>query len=291
MKRAPGRRPRRTAVLLLLPIAVVLAAFFITPVTILARYSFFIARPGGEMIPAWVLDNYVRFLGDTFHLGVLWNTVRLGLWVAGVCLALGFPLAYTLARTPSRRRRSLGITVLLIPLMTSVVVRSYGWMILLASSGPINKLLLGLGLIDRPIQLLFKPQGVIIALVEVLLPFMVLSIMPVIQGIDPHLEEASQSLGAGPFATFRRVVLPLSLPGIAAGSILVFVLTISAFATPRLIGGATTQVMSIFIYDQALSVFNWPFGAAVSMLLLAVVLFLTWLQGRAIEDRGVGGAA
>jgi putative spermidine/putrescine transport system permease protein len=120
---------------------------------------------------------------------------------------------------------------------------------------------------------------------------MVLSIMPVIQGIDPHLEEASQSLGAGPISTFRRVVLPLSLPGIAAGSILVFVLTISAFATPRLVGGATTQVMSIFIYDQALSVFNWPFGAAVSILLLAVVLFLTWLQGRAIEGRGVGGAA
>jgi putative spermidine/putrescine transport system permease protein len=291
VKPGPARHQWTTPFLLLLPIAAVLLACFITPVAILARYSFYIARPGGEMIPAWVLDNYTRFLVDTFHLGVLWNTVRLGLWVAAVCLVLGFPLAYSLARTPSRRRRSLGITVLLIPLMTSVVVRSYGWMILLASSGPINTLLLALGLIDRPLQLLFKPQGVVIALAEVLLPFMVLSIMPVIQGIDPHLEEASQSLGAGPISTFRRVVLPLSLPGIAAGSILVFVLTISAFATPRLVGGATTQVMSIFIYDQALSVFNWPFGAAVSILLLAVVLFLTWLQGRAIEGRGVGGAA
>jgi putative spermidine/putrescine transport system permease protein len=291
MKAGSPPQPWSIPLLLLLPIGAVLLAFFATPLAILARYSFYIARPGGEMVPAWVVDNYIRFLGDMFHLGVLWNTVSLGLWVAGVCLVLGFPLAYSLARTSSRRLRSLGITILLIPLMTSVVVRSYGWMILLASSGPINKLFLSVGLIERPLQLLFRPQGVIIALVEVLLPFMVLSIMPVIQGIDPQLEEASQSLGAGPVATFRRVVLPLSLPGIAAGSILVFVLTISAFATPRLVGGATTQVMSIFIYDQAMSVFNWPFGAAVSILLLAVVLFLTWLQGRVIEGRGVGGAA
>jgi putative spermidine/putrescine transport system permease protein len=173
--------------------------------------------------------------------------------------------------------------------MTSVVVRSYGWMILLATSGPINKLLLALGVIDKPLQLLFKPQGVVIALAEVLLPFMVLAVMPVIQGIDPHLEEASKSLGAGPLATFARVVIPLSLPGIAAGSILVFVLTISAFATPRLVGGSTTRVMSIFIYDQAMSVFNWPFGGAVSILLLLVVLLLTWIQGRVLEAPQAGG--
>ncbi len=277
--------------LLLAPILAVLLVCFVFPVGIFARFSFYMAKPGGEMIPAWVLDNYVRFLFDWFHLGILWNTILFGLWVTALCLLLGYPLAYSLARTRSRRRRSAGITVLLIPLMTSVVVRSYGWMILLAGSGPINKLLLALGLVDRPLQLLFKPQGVVIALTEVLLPFMVLSIMPVLQCIDPHMEEASQSLGAGPVQTFRRVVLPLSLPGVAAGSILVFVLTISAFATPRLVGGATTHVMSIFIYDQALSVFNWPFGSAVSMILLLVVLVLTWLQGRALQGRGMGGAA
>lgn len=285
------KQRRWVAILLLIPILSVLLAFFVFPVSILARFSFYIARPGGEMIPAWVLQNYIRFLFDWFHLGVLWNTIVLGLWVTAVCLVFGYPLAYSLARTQSRRIRGIGITVLLIPLMTSVVVRSYGWMILLASSGPINKLLLGLGIVDRPLQLLFKPQGVVIALAEVLLPFMVLSVMPVIQGIDPHLEEASQSLGAGPIKTFRRIVLPLSLPGVAAGSILVFVLTISAFATPRLVGGATTQVMSIFIYDQALSLFNWPFGGAVSILLLLVVLLLTWLQGRVLEERGMGGTA
>jgi putative spermidine/putrescine transport system permease protein len=274
---------------LLLPVGLLLLTCFLYPVGILGRYSFYIARPGGQMIPAWVLDNYRRFLLDRFHLGVLWNTISLGLWVTGVCLILGFPLAYSLARTRSRRLRGVGITVLLIPLMTSVVVRSYGWMILLATSGPINKLLLALGLIDKPLQLLFKPQGVVIALAEVLLPFMVLAVMPVIQGIDPHLEEASKSLGAGPLSTFGRVVIPLALPGIAAGSILVFVLSISAFATPRLVGGATTQVMSIFIYDQAMSVFNWPFGSAVSMLLLVVVLLLSWIQGQVLEEHRTGG--
>jgi len=273
---------------LLAPILVVLVTFFLVPVGILGRFSFYIAQPGGEMRPGWVLDNYVRFLCDTFHLGVLWNTIALGLGVMALCLLLGYPLAYWLAQSRSRGLRGLGITALLIPLMTSVVVRSYGWMILLASNGPVNKILLALGLVDRPLQLLFKPQGVVIALAEVFLPFMVLSIMPVLQGIDRHLAEASASLGANPFATFRRVILPLSLPGVAAGSILVFVMTISAFATPRLVGGATTHVMSIYIYDQALGVFNWPFGSAISMLLLVVVLALTWLQGRAIEGRNLG---
>lgn len=276
--------------LLLLPGLVALAAFFAAPVAILGRFSFYIAEPGGKMIPAWVLQNYERFLADAFHLGILWSTISLGLWVTAVCLLLGFPVAYSLARTRSRRRRSVGVTILLIPLMTSVVVRSYGWLILLAGSGPINKALLALGVVDQPLQLLFKPQGVVVALAEVLLPFMVLSIMPVLQGIDPHLEEASQSLGAGPIRTFRHVVLPLSLPGVAAGSILVFVLTISAFATPRLVGGAMTHVMSVFIYDQALGVFNWPFGSAVSMLLLLVVLALTWVQSRALERSGTGSA-
>jgi putative spermidine/putrescine transport system permease protein len=281
-------RSRWVPFLLLAPILAVLLGCFLYPVGILARLSFYLAKSGGRMIPAWVIENYTRFLFDPFHLGVLWNTLSLGLGVTTLCLLLGYPLAYWLAQTRSPRLRGMGITVLLIPLMTSVVVRSYGWMILLAGNGPVNKVLLALGLVDRPLQLLYKPPGVIIALAEVLLPFMVLSIMPVLQGIDSHLEEASQSLGAGPVQTFRRVILPLSLPGVAAGSILVFVLTISAFATPRLVGGATTHVMSIFIYDQALSVFNWPFGSAVSMLLLVVVLILTWLQGRALGERSLG---
>src|SRR5581483_6837974 len=163
------------------------------------------------------------------------------------CAVLGYPLAYTLARTRSRTARSVLVTLLLVPLMTSVVVRSYGWMILL--------------------------------------PYMVLTLVPVIQNIAPALEEASQSLGAPPGRMFRDVVIPLSLPGVAAGSILVFVLTIAAYATPRLVGGSRLLVMPIFVYDQTMALLNWPFASATSFVLLALVLGLMALQGRLVERR------
>jgi putative spermidine/putrescine transport system permease protein len=278
-------RRRLVGWLLLTPALAVLVGVFVSSLTILGRYSFYRAEPGGRMTPAWVLDNYVRFLLDAFHLRILWTSLELAVSVTAVCLVLGYPLAYGLARTRSARRRALGVTVLLVPLMTSVVVRSYGWMIVLASGGVVNRLLAGLGLVDRPVQLMYTTRGVVIALAEVLLPFMVLSIMPVIQGIDRALEEASESLGGGALATFRHVVLPLSMPGVAAGCILVFVLSVGAFATPRLVGGATTQVITVFIHDQTLNLSNWPFGAAVSWVLLVLVLGLTWLQGVLLEGR------
>lgn len=278
------RRAFLTPLLLLIPTLLVLLVFFAYPLAILARYSFYKAEPGGVMLPAWLIENYRRFLLDTFYLRILWTTLKLGFWVTLICLVLGYPLAYSLARTRSRRMRALGITILLIPLMTSVVVRTYGWMILLPSSGLINRLLLALGVVREPVRLMFTEVGVVVALSEVLLPFMVLSISPVLQSIDPFLEQASQSLGAGPLATLWRIVLPLSMPGVAAGSIVVFVLSISAFATPSLIGGSTFLVMSQFVYSQILSLFNWPFGAAVAIILLILVLVLS-----SVQDRFLGG--
>jgi putative spermidine/putrescine transport system permease protein len=269
--------------LLLAPGLLVLVGAFVAPLAILTRYSLYRTDPGGVMTPAWVLDHYRRFLLDPFYLRILLTTVELGLAVTAVTLVLGYPIAYALARTRSPRRRAFGVTILLIPLMTSVVVRSYGWMILLASTGVVNKLLLATGLVARPVQLLFTPLGVVIALAEVLLPFMVLSVMPVIQGIDPELEEASQSLGGGTLETFQHVVLPLSLPGVAAGAILVFVLSVGAFATPRLIGGPTIEVITVFIHEQTLSLLNWPFGAATSWILLLLVLGLIWGQGAMLQ--------
>jgi putative spermidine/putrescine transport system permease protein len=270
---------------LLAPAMLVLVGLFVLPVGLLARYSFYRVAPGGIMVPAWVMENYTRFLLDPVHLRLLWTTARLALLVTALTLVLGYPLAYGLARTRSAKARALGVTVLLIPLMTSVVVRSYGWMVLLASSGLVNRLLLGLGLVDRPVQLLYTPRGVVIALAEVLLPFMVLSIMPVIQGIDESLEEASQSLGGGVLATFRHVLLPLSMPGVATGSLLVFVLSVGAFATPRLVGGPTTEVVTVFIYEQTMNLFNWPVGAATSLILLGLVLGATWIQGALLHRR------
>ena len=265
--------------LLLAPSLVILLGVFVVPLGILGRYSFYRTAAGGVMVPAWTLDQYARFLLDAHHLRILSTTLGLAFGVTLVTAVLGYPLAYGLARARSPRRRALGVTALLIPLMTSVVVRSYGWMILLASTGLVNATLLATGAVSRPIQLLFTPTGVVIALAEVLLPLMVLSLLPVLQGVDLALEEASHSLGASPLATFRHIILPLSLPGLVSGSVLVFVLSVGAFATPRLVGGPTTDIITVLIYEQTLSLLNWPFGAAAAWVLLLLVLTLIWAQG------------
>lgn len=280
-----GRGPRWAPALLLSPTLVLLLLAFVTPMAILVVYSFYEFRPGGVMIPTFTLANYVRFLGDPFHLALLGQTVALGAWVTGWCLVLGYPLAYTLARLRSGRLRAVLVTCLLVPLMTSVVVRSYGWMILLANTGLVNKALMAAGLRDTPVQLLFNTTGVVIAMVAILLPYMVLTLMPIIQNIDPLLEQAAQSLGARPWRTFRDVVVPLSLPGVAAGSILVFALAIASYATPRLVGGSRLLVIPIFVYDQAMALLNWPFAAATSFILLLLVLALTAIQGRVMSRR------
>ena len=214
---------RRRRLLWLLPAALLAPALtlllfaFVAPLVTMAVYSFYEARPGGVMIPAFTLTNYRRFLLDPFHLTILWRTLVLGAWVTAWSLVLGYPVAYTLARVRSRRLRGALVTLLLVPLMTSVVVRSYGWMILLAGNGVVNTLLVGVGLVEQPVQLLFNTTGVVIALVAILMPYMVLTLVPVIQNIDPYLEQAAQSLGASRWRVFRDVVLPLSMPGVAAG--------------------------------------------------------------------------
>ena len=283
------KEPRRYWMpgLLMSPALLLLLFAFVAPLAILLAYSFYESRAGGVMIPTFTLGQYIRFLGDPFYLYVLWRTVLLGIWVTAWCIVLGYPLAYILARTRSRHLRGILVTLLLVPLMTSVVVRSYGWMILLANNGLVNKTLLALGVTRTSVQLLFNTTGVVIALVAILLPYMILTLMPVIQNIPPALEEASQSLGASPWRMFWDVVIPLSLPGVGAGSILVFVLTIAAYATPRLVGGSRLLVIPIFVYDQTMALLNWPFASATSFILLALVLGLMALQGRLVE----GGSA
>jgi putative spermidine/putrescine transport system permease protein len=271
--------------LLVAPTLIILFGFFVIPLATLFTFSFYKALPGGLMAPAFTLENYRRFLTDAFHLRVLWNTIKLGLTVTAWCLLLGFPLAYRLARLRQGRVRGLLLTLLLFPLLTSTVVRSYGWMILLAGNGLVNTVLLGLGVAREPLQFMYTPGGTAVALVEVLLPFMVLSLLPVIQNIDRTLELAARSLGATGWRSFLDVVLPLSLPGIAGGSILIFTLAIASFATPALIGGAKFLVMSLFVYQQVLSLFNWPFGAAVSFILLVLVLVLIAAQTRLLERK------
>jgi putative spermidine/putrescine transport system permease protein len=268
-----GARAGRLPYLLLGPNLLWLALFLVGPLGLMLAISFRGYRAGVGMLPTWEIGHYARFLGDPFYRGILWTTLGLGLQVTLWSLLLGYPLAYALSRRRGLSRSLLYFAVLL-PLLTSAVVRTFGWMILLANNGFINRALQGLGLTDAPVRMMYQMSGVVIALVEVLLPFMVLAIDAALLNIDPSLGEAARNLGAGRVRTFLAVTLPLSLPGILSGAVLVFTLTISAFVTPSLIGGPKIKVMPTLIYEQGVSLLNWPFGAAIAFVMLFVILAL-----------------
>jgi putative spermidine/putrescine transport system permease protein len=259
-------------VALLLPFTALLAVFFTAPLGIMAAVS--LSRQSfGRFEWAFTLKNYTRFVTDAFYWGVLGDTLWLGLAVTAAALLLGYPVAYHLARTRTRWKPLLLVFVLS-PLLVGIVIRCYGWMILLADRGLINGTLTEHGWLARPLPLMYNKFGVGIALVHVFLPFMVLSLTGVIKRIDPALLEAGMTLGASPARTFWEVTLPLSMPGILAGSLLVFSLAISSFVVPVLLGGFKVYVLPIIVYEQILSVFDWPFGAANAFILLLISLAL-----------------
>lgn len=269
---------------LLAPALVVLLLVFVLPLAFLASNSL---HPGGSMGrigPQWTLANYIRFLGDPFYLGILVDTLAVGLVVVAICAVIGYPVAYFLARTHSRWRGALTFAVLA-PMLISVVVRNLGWLPVLGDSGLVNWLLLSTGLVSEPVKLVYNLTGVIIGLVHALSPFMIMSLITVIRGIPPELEEASTNLGAGPLETFWRVVLPLSRPGLLAGGLLVFTLSIAAYITPAMMGGKRVLLMAVFIEQQVRSVLNYPFGATASVVLLTVVILATLLALRVGRER------
>lgn len=268
---------------LLLPALGLVGIFLVLPLVFLGRTSFYDSTRPWET-HGWSLRHYEAFFGDGFYLSVLGETIAYGVIVAIGTAIVAFPVAYSLARAgPSSRRWLLAIVVL--PLTLSLVVNVFGWMVILGRSGPVNQVLLTLGIVDRPIQLLFSRGTVLLVLGHTFLPFQILSIMTVISQIDPVVEEAAASLRANRWSTLTRVVVPLAWPGILAGSTIVFMLTISAFITPRLLGGASVQMLGSLIYEQVMVVLNWPFGAALSLVLLAIALAVAALAGRT-ERRG-----
>jgi putative spermidine/putrescine transport system permease protein len=289
---AGGRRDARAAPRRALrwqagPAVAVLLAFLVLPLLFLARTSLY---PGDRSFGAagWSLRHYAKFFGDPFYLGVLGETVLYGLAVALVTLVVGFPLGYSLARMPPRARRW-RVALVILPLTLSLVVNVFGWLVILGGSGLVNQTLLALGVVDAPLRLLFNRAAVLAVLAHTFLPFQVLSIMSVVAQIDPALEEAAANLRAGRWSALRRVVLPLAWPGIVGGSTLVFILTISAFVTPRLVGGPRAQMLGSMIYEQIVVVLNWPFGAAMSFVLLAIALALIALVNRTLGGRFFAG--
>lgn len=271
---------RRHGLLLMAPLAVLLAGFFLLPVLILLPTSLREYNPGTGFAPdVWTLENYIRIITDEFYREVILRTLGLGVFVTFACLLMGYPLAYAIARGPERWRTTL-ILLVIFPMLLNLVVRSFGWIALLANRGLVNNLLTQLGLVSAPLKLMFNLTGLMIGLTHIYLPFMVLMLVASIRNVPRDVEAAAATLGSSRWHVFTAVTLPLSAPGILAGSILVFVLTISALVTPRMLGGPTYKVMATLIYDEFMQLLDWSSGSALAFTLTAMAIGVIWLSGR-----------
>jgi putative spermidine/putrescine transport system permease protein len=235
------------------------------------------------MIETFSLDNYVKFFADPYYTGVLWTTLRVAALCTVFCLIMGLPLAYVLARTQSRYKNVM-IMLVVLPLFVGNAVRAAGWMTLFGTKGFLNVTLMQFGIITAPLQMMFTESAVVAGIIAVNLPYMVLTLQSVIEGINRNVEEAAFSLGAGPATMFRRVLLPLSLPGILAGTILTFILGMNAYATPVLLGGPKFKMMGPLVYGQ-FQLNNWPFGASAAFILMTATLGLTAAANILIQRR------
>jgi putative spermidine/putrescine transport system permease protein len=258
---------RRETWLLLLPGLALLALGFLLP--ILRMLALSVLGPDG-----FTTAQFQRFFQDSYYPSILWRTVRLSLVITALTAVIGFPLAYVMARVGPKARLWL-IVMVILPLMTSVVVRTFGWMVLLGRSGPIASLLRDLGLAGRSFSLMHTESAIVLGMVQVLLPFMVLTLLGVLSRIDPKLEEAGRTMGCSFLQSLRSIVLPLTVPGLVAGSLLVFTLSASSFVTPSLLGGARIEVLAGSIYKSVTQTLDWNFAAAQSVILfLGIALVL-----------------
>jgi ABC-type spermidine/putrescine transport system permease subunit I len=269
------------ALLLALPALAILSAAFVWPLAKLALLS--LSAPAGPLAAYW------EILGDGIYRHVFVNTFVFALVVTVVALVIAYPIAFALTRL-SFGWRALLFACVLFPLWISVLVRTFSWMLLLEKNGPINRLLIGSGLIDTPLPLLFNSAGVLIGMVHVLLPYAVLPIYAALIRIDPALLRASEGLGASPVTTFRRVLLPLSARGIATAATFVFLLSLGFFVTPMLLGGSGNLTLSMLIESLVNERLNWPLAAAGSIALLAASLLILAIAGRFVPVRTLAEA-
>ncbi|EKN01433.1 MULTISPECIES: ABC transporter permease [Acidocella] len=278
-------RPRAaTPYWLCAPALVLLAVLLAVPMLMTFLLSFNAYSDTAGIIHSWSLTNYQKILSDPYFASIFLRTLRLALVTTIASALIGVPEAYIISRLQPRWR-SLCLVVVLGPLLVSVVVRTLGWQILLARTGLINQVLVGLGILPHPVDLLFTETGMDIAMTHVMVPYMVLAVWTSIRQIDPRTAQAAQSLGASGFTCFRRIVLPQIVPGILSGSIIVFSLTASSFATPELIGGRREKVAATTIYDQFLTTLNWPEGAAIACLLIVAIMVIVFAWNRLLERR------
>jgi len=236
------------------------------------------------MVDALTAENYLKFFSDSYYTNILIRTIRVATICTLICFVLGFPLAYVLARTQSRFK-NIFIILVVLPLFVGNAVRAAGWMASLGNKGFFNQLLMSLGIITKPIEIMYTETAVLIGIIAVNLPYMVLTLQSVIEGIPPVIEEAAFSLGANPAKMAQRVLWPLALPGVLAGGILTFILAMNAYATPVLLGGPKFQMMGPLVYGQFAQQNNWPFGAAISFVLMSATIILMLSANRLLRQR------
>ncbi|BAR60468.1 putative spermidine/putrescine transport system permease protein [Bradyrhizobium diazoefficiens] len=281
MSSATTQRPNGLA-LFILPSALLFALFFFLPIGLMALMSVLTGNPVVAPKVAFTTRHYARMIDDPFYLEVIWTTIWIGLVTTLVALAIGYPLAHWMARIKSRTGHALLLMAVLAPMLTGIVVRTFAWMTLLSDKGVVNQTLMSLGVISQPLKLMYTETGIVVGLVHIYVPFMVLTLTGVIGRIDERLEQAAENLGASPLRAFLEVTLPLSLPGILAGSLLVFALAISAYVTPILLGGFQIMTLPILIYQQISANFNVGFAAALGIILLMISLGLVVAYNRAL---------
>ena len=280
--------------LLAAPAVLWLVAFMIVPCALILLFAFFERGAFGGIDYNLNLDNFRR-VADPLYAGIFLRSARIALTAAGLAILIAYPAAYAITRAlPTRQPILLFFAVL--PFWSNYLIRTYAWIVLLNREGLVNNLLRGLGYQGEPLSMLYTEGAVITGLVYNYLPFVILAIYSTLSKLNPELIEASRDLGAGPVRTFLKVTLPLSLSGVAAGGVFVFILSIGNFVTPALLGGGRFQMVGNLVYDQFLSANDWPFGAALGMVLITLMIVLLMLQAHMIarasgETRGASADA
>lgn len=287
---AAGRRMGRLrhGRLTLVPAFLWWAIFLVTPIALILVSSFFRRGPFGGVVYELTLDNYVRAI-DPLFLGVLWYSVRVAFITTAICLLIGYPAAYFIATRSSARLRNALLVLVVLPLLTNFLIRTYAWIVLLNREGVINKAIQGLGIADAPVSLLYNDFAVIMGLTYGYLPLMILPLYAAIERLSPDVREAAEDLGARPLRILRTVTIPLILPGIVAGCVFVFVPSLGNFPVPQLLGGGKRIMIGNVVNQQFLEARDWPFGSTLALMLMAILMILLVVQSRALRrSREIG---
>ncbi len=272
-------RPPPLALALLAPAVLLLVVLLALPLGYLINFSFHEAPIGQAAGGAATLANYREIFSDAYYAKVLFKTIWMSALVTVIALGVGYPMAYFMWRWV-RRSRGVLTVIVLSPILVSIVVSAFGWTVLLGTHGLVNKALIAIGLIARPIKIMHTDAAILIGLTHVALPFVILSVLAALERIDPMLKEAARTLGAPRWQVFRHVVLPLSLPGIVSGTTLAFSLSMATYVAPAVLGGSGANFISTMIYHQLIVLLEWPLGAAVAAMLLVSALGIVFLYLR-----------